>query len=372
MGPEVTNIEDAIKCAAPVISQEGIQEIEKFLRKMRINHYKDTTLKTYEKALMDFYSVTGIVSIKKVKMKDIDNYKEYLVTNGLKSGRRRLGYIKTFIKKSGKAAFAFQIENIRQDRDIPDILTQEEIDLLYQAAKNYPTRQYGKELSALYTAIVSTLYYSGIRRFELCNLTLDDIDYRGSTIRVQYGKGGKSAIVPVQRQCINDIKRYLKYRRPVRSNKLFISTLGKPINDDVVTKTIRKLAAIAKIDKRVTAHTLRRSLATHMIENGASQYVVKDQLRHSKLTTTDKYVHLSSKVLQDRYKESVKAAIGDPKKQKKEMTIEKLTEMVLKQQISEDLYLVLRKDLEEKDECQTENTCRVPTVEVTGSNYVVP
>ena len=103
---------------------------------------------------------------------------------------------------------------------------------------------------------------------------------------------------------------------------------------------------MAGIDKHVKAHTLRISLATHMIENDASQYVVKEQLRHSKLTTTYQYVLLSFKILRERYDEHVKEAIGKPDEEKKEMIIEKLNQLVMDSQISEELYLTLRNDIE--------------------------
>ena len=255
------------------------KEIDTYLRKLRISGCSENTLRTYERVIKQFFRVTGLETIKDVTMEHVDIYKEYLVTHKYKSGRRRLGNLKTFIKRSGKPELAYHIENLRYTREIPDILTQEEVDRLYQAAKDYPSQKFGKEIPYLYKAVVSTLYYSGLRRFEMCNLTLEDIDFNECTIRVVNGKGGKSAIVPVSKQCIKDIRLYLRYRRNVDSDKLFISPMGKPICDDSVTRIIKKLAMLSGIKKHVTAHTLRRSLATHMIENGASQYVVKQQLR---------------------------------------------------------------------------------------------
>ena len=322
------------------------KEIDAYLRKLRINGCRENTIVTYTRVINDFYRVSGLESIKDVTMEHVDIFKEYLVIKKYKSGRRILGNIKTYIKRSGKPELAYNIENIKATREIPDILTQEEVDKLYQAAKEYPTQKYGKELNYLYRAIVSVLYYSGLRRFEMCNLTLADIDSDECTVRVVNGKGGKSALVPVSKQCIKDIRLYLRYRRDTSSKKLFISPMGNPICDDSVTRTIKKLAKYARIDKKVTAHTLRRSLATHMIENGASQYVVKQQLRHSKLTTTDLYVHLSKKTMQDRYKEHVKQTMGKKQPKNSNLTIEKLNELLFAGEISERIYEIVRRDIE--------------------------
>ncbi len=332
------------------------KEIDTYLRKLRISNCCESTLEKYERVLKEFYRISGLETIEDVTMEHVDIYKEYLVTNKFKSGRRRLGNLKTFIKRSGKPELAYNIENIRYTREIPDILTQEEVDKLYQAAKDYTSLKYGKELPYLYKAIVSTLYYSGLRRFEMCNLTLEDIDTNECTIRVVNGKGGKSAIIPVSSQCIKDIRLYLRYRRKVDSDKLFISPMGNPICSDSVTRTIKKLSKLAGITKNVTAHTLRRSLATHMIENGASQYVVKQQLRHSKLTTTDLYVNLSKKTMQERYKDHVKQTMGKPRNTKKNLTVEKLNELLLLGEISEHVYEMIRGDLDkEKNEENSEN-----------------
>ena len=292
--------------------------------------------------------VTGIQSIESLTMDDIDNYKEYLINNNFKCVRRRLGYIKTYLKKSNRDDISYKIENIRQDREIPDILTEQELDKLYDIAKGFPSKRYGKVLQTLYTAMISTLYYSGIRRFEMCNLKINDINFKEGNIRVVKGKGGKSALVPVTEQCLKDIKKYLEYRINVDSDRFFISVMGNPIDPDVVTRIIKTLSAMAGIKKKVTAHTLRRSLGTHLIENGANPYTVKGVLRHSRITTTDLYVNLSLRVLKEGYQDHIKATIGKKPKtrtQRKERTMEDLRDLLVKGEIGEDTYLLLRSEL---------------------------
>ncbi len=345
---EAIDLEDAKKCATPVISPVGIREIETMIRKLRLRGCKDTTMETYDKALRKFYVITGIDTIEKVTLDDIDRYKEHLLDKKMRSANRLVWYVKTYLRRMGQGDLASKVENIKVDRNIPDILTEEEVDRLYDTARRYPSKNYGKQLQTLYTAIVSCLYYSGLRRFELSNLTIKDVDLKECSIRVVHGKGGKSAWVPVNEQCIKDIKQYLEYRPNIDSDRLFISLMGNPINPDVITRTIKKLSAKAKIDKHVTAHTLRRSMATHLIENGASQYAVKQILRHDKLTTTDLYVNLSKKKLRESYKGHIKSTIGKQrisKEEKKKKSLTELNDAMIKGHISEETYQTIRADL---------------------------
>ncbi|MBN1389407.1 MAG: tyrosine-type recombinase/integrase [Candidatus Thermoplasmatota archaeon] len=336
------------KAEGSVISPSGIKEIDSMLRKLRINGYKETTLRAYKKAMVQFYKVTELETINDVTMEDIDRYKEYMMVNKYRSAGRRLEAVKTYLRRMGKEDLAYKVHNIKTDREIPDILTENEVDKLYDTARTYESKRYGKPLQALYTAIVSILYYSGLRRFEMCNLTMKDVNFKGGVLKVKKGKGGNGALVPISEQCLKDIKEYMKYRPPVKSDKLLISTMGRPINSDVVTRIIKKLSAMANIDKDVTAHTLRYTMATHLIENGANQYTVKNILRHSKLTTTDLYVNLSPKFLQESYKDHIKPTMGKEKiskGDKRKRTLEELNNLLMKGKISEETYLTIRSDM---------------------------
>jgi hypothetical protein len=126
----------------------------------------------------------------------------------------------------------------------------------------------------------------------------------------------------------------------------------RPIYEGTVTRIVKVLAARAGVEgKKIGAHTLRRSMATHLIENGASQYEVKGILRHAKLSTTDLYVQLSEKMVRGAYNEHIKPVLGKgnaPKPRGRKDALAELANLLREGKISEETFLILHKDLAPK------------------------
>lgn len=148
--------------------------------------------------------------------------------------------------------------------------------------------------NALYIAIIELLMATGMRVSELVSLTLDDIkisDRKGSVI-IRDGKGNKSRTIPLNKDARKAILNYLKNRKPVESNQLFIGQRGS-MTEDGVRKLINRYAKKAGIDKKVTPHMFRHQLATELIRNKQKDLVlVKDILGHSNIHTL--YVYAKS------------------------------------------------------------------------------
>ncbi|MCB1110440.1 MAG: site-specific tyrosine recombinase XerD [Chlamydiia bacterium] len=172
---------------------------------------------------------------------------------------------------------------------IPDILTQEEVELLLAAPGE-------GEKGARDRALLETLYATGIRVSELCHLNVHDVGE--ATIRV-LGKGGKERIVPIGEVALEAIDAYLGNYRNDRGDRrpLFVTKKGRRIDRTFVWKQVKAYAKEVGITKKISPHTLRHSFATHLLERGADLRVIQEMLGHADIGTTDRYTHLSQKRL---------------------------------------------------------------------------
>jgi integrase/recombinase XerD len=152
-------------------------------------------------------------------------------------------------------------------------------------------------------AILEVLYSTGIRRRELANLQLFDIDASRRTLTVRQGKGKKDRIVPIGKRALQWIDRYLNESRPhllasITNHTLFLSNLGTPLDPDSLTEYVRQYVERSKIGKKGSCHMFRHTMATLMLENGADVRYIQAMLGHAQLSTTEIYTRVSIRKLQ--------------------------------------------------------------------------
>lgn len=157
-------------------------------------------------------------------------------------------------------------------------------------------------------AIMELLYSTGMRVSELLALNLSDIDYSNAIVKVR-GKGKKERIIPIGSYAMSALKDYLKKRDKLRVKKseqaLFVSERGNRIPDaKSINRRISKYAKLAGLKKSVTAHTLRHTFATHLLNAGADLRSVQELLGHEKLATTQIYTHISADRLKEVYEKA--------------------------------------------------------------------
>jgi tyrosine recombinase XerC len=148
-------------------------------------------------------------------------------------------------------------------------------------------------------AILELLYATGLRVAECCGLDRDDLDRRQGTVRVM-GKGGKERVVPVGDAALHAVANWLAVRGEERG-PLFTNTRGGRLTTRSVQRIVKRRARAAGIDRRVTPHTLRHSFATHMLGEGADLRLIQELLGHSRLSTTQRYTHVSPEHLMKVY-----------------------------------------------------------------------
>ena len=188
------------------------------------------------------------------------------------------------------------IESPKIVSKLPDVLSIEEIKLLIQNAevnKNHGIRN---------SAILETLYGSGLRVSELINLKLSDIHYDEKLLLI-HGKGNKQRLVPLGSICESKINNYIcNYRilKKIKKNSndiIFLNRNGKKLSRAMIFNIVKETQIRSNIKKTISPHTFRHSFATHLLENGADLKTIQQMLGHESITTTEIYTHLDNTAL---------------------------------------------------------------------------
>ena len=181
------------------------------------------------------------------------------------------------------------VETCRRHKKIGPTLTQEEVKkLLLQPNMSFRGGIRDR-------AVLEVLYATGIRRNELLSLEVHDVDLKGGVIHVRKGKGGKQRVVPLGKTAATFLKEYLEKIRPHYNRKnpkersLFLTDEGKPLTGGALHVSLYHYRKQAGIDKSASPHTLRRSCATHMLQEGADIRYIQKLLGHKSLATTQQY-----------------------------------------------------------------------------------
>ena len=151
--------------------------------------------------------------------------------------------------------------------------------------------------SIRYRAIVMTAYAAGLRVSEVCGLRVTDIDSQRGLIHVHNGKGGRDRCVMLSQRLLACLREYWKAERPPGQLLFPGQDPSRPISRDAVEKALCRASARSGVKKRVTAHILRHSFATHLLENGTDIRVIQMLLGHSSIRTTMRYTQVSKRVI---------------------------------------------------------------------------
>ena len=143
-------------------------------------------------------------------------------------------------------------------------------------------------------AIIELMYSSGLRLAELVSADLQDLDMRSASIQVT-GKGRKTRILPVGKQAVSALSRWLKVRADIAvqdEQALFISRRGQRISARNVQLRLRKQGCHMTLSQQLTPHMLRHSFASHLLESSGDLRAVQELLGHASIATTQIYTHL--------------------------------------------------------------------------------
>jgi integrase/recombinase XerD len=214
-----------------------------------------------------------------------------------------------YLRQTGK--LQIPLLNIRQEEIIdnkPTVLTEDEIRQLFKATETIPDkmkhakpREFYEMLNHRDRAMLAIFYGCGLRRNEGYHLNITDIHIESSIVHVRKGKGYKERFVPISKKGMENITAYLYDARPlmVRDNKeeaFFLTHNGKRLGGQMLMLCLQNLARktndSALQQKEIGLHTLRHSIATHLLAHGMSLEKIRDFLGHGSLESTQIYTHL--------------------------------------------------------------------------------
>lgn len=188
------------------------------------------------------------------------------------------------------------IELPKLKKSLPKRISKDDAQKLLEVCLNYPYES--RFLRYRNHAIFATFLYTGLRKSELLNLTLDDVDIESLTIFIRSGKGGKDRIIPMSHTLALSLKRYLNERYALKKNcpEFFTSyNRNQGYTDSGLKRFVRTLKDVTQID--FTIHKLRHTFATLMIEGGCDIYSLSKMMGHNDITTTTIYLSTTAEHL---------------------------------------------------------------------------
>jgi len=262
------------------------------LEELQRRNYSQTTTATYLRVVEQFALYFGKAP-DQLGPEHVRQYQAHLLrerklsasTVGLAVAALRFFFVKT-LRRDYKPDY---LPYPKQPKRLPTILSRDEVRQLIDAAKNLYHR-----------AILATLYATGMRRAEVANLKVDDIDSERMLVHVRQGKRARDRDLPLSPVLLETLREYWCWMKP--KTYLFPGTVNsrradKPIAPKGVWTACREAAERAGLNKRVSPHTLRHSYATHLLEAGADLRTIQLLLGHSTLNHTTIYLHLSRRHL---------------------------------------------------------------------------
>jgi site-specific recombinase XerD len=255
---------------------------------LRIRNYSPETIKKYVSRVKQFAQFFK-KSPDLLEPEHIRRYQCYLVEQKVswEKFKQTVSALRFFYEQTlGKDWAVKRIPYPRPEKKLPVVLSVDEVRRLLQAASSLQHR-----------TAMETMYGSGLRISETMRLKIPDVDSGRMVLRVELGKGKKDRYAPLSPTLLEKLREYWRAYRP--DAYLFPGpSPHRPLSAGSVERAIRRAAKSAGIRKHVTAHTLRHSFATHLLEAGVDLRTIQIFLGHRSLRTTAIYLHVARTSLQ--------------------------------------------------------------------------
>ena len=275
--------------------------------------YSSNTVNSYANDLNAFFAFCFDNNFIKSQDEIISDYKiirkwiAKLSSEGLnsKSINRKLSTLRSyynFLQRENLIDFnpVSKISRLKTEKKLPDFVSEERLNLLLDGNIFQDNFEGTRD-----NLILELLYGTGMRRAELINLKITDIDFVKENIKVT-GKRNKQRIIPFPGKISVILKKYIEYRNKIDSDNdfLIITKSGKQVYPNLIYRTVKKYLALVSTKKKKSPHTLRHSYATHLLNNGADINSVKELLGHANLAATQVYTHNTFEKLNRIYKQA--------------------------------------------------------------------
>jgi integrase/recombinase XerD len=281
-----------IQTQNPVLSpltEEHKLHLEKFNQYLLSKRYSPSTIKTYKETVSTFLRFFSSKPISEINHNDLIVFNnQYIIQKNLSNSYQNqvVNALKLFFQIiENKKIVVELLHRPRREKKLPNVLSKEEVKAILEAPKNIK-----------HQAMLSLIYACGLRRGELLNLTLKDIQSNRNLLLIRQAKGKKDRVVPISPKLIELLRSYYKEWKPITwlfEGQFPNTQYSAKSLESVLKQSLTK----AKIGKPVSLHWLRHSYATHLLENGTDLRYIQELLGHRSSKTTEIYTHVSTSII---------------------------------------------------------------------------
>lgn len=260
--------------------------LDKTLQQLVLQDYGKGTVRNYTQELTLLFKYYNHLPVEDIRQQDIETYLIFIKTThqvGRAKCRSVAQSCSFFFKKVMPSDYIVP-SNLypKKQFTLPDIMSESQVEQLFTS-----------NLTLKEQCVLGLLYGSGMRISEVCNLSIADIDSTNQRIKVVQGKGAKDRFTLLPARLLSQLRAY--YVAAGRPDKYLFTSVqtGRAVHVRSMQLVVNSAMSKAGFESgRFTAHTLRHSFATHLLNQGNNIHVIKTLLGHSKLETTMIYLHL--------------------------------------------------------------------------------
>jgi integrase/recombinase XerD len=292
------------------IYQEEAINYKKHLLILGLNKVTCQARYLYLKEFLSWLEILQIFQLQEITTVEIAQYYDYLlqrkstrtgqnikqksIYDHMRNLQQYLGYLLDLgkIKTSPASHLKFKNPTEKVERII---FTQNEIQQLYKASNEQEK------------AILNIAYGCGLRVGELCLINKEDVRFTENLLIVQKGKNNKRRIIPITNQIVSELESYINSQTQSVNKAVFLNIKGRRIQEWTFNKMLKELISKTKFGQRFSTeelnkigiHSLRHSIATHLLENGMKIEQVQTFLGHSHIESTEIYTHINQQQINE-------------------------------------------------------------------------
>ncbi len=273
-----------------VLEKDILKNIQEFKKYLEVNRYSLSTINTYVSLITKFFIYHKEKSPDEIQVEDIEKYNHYYIMVQKRSSsfqNQVISALKKFYEKRYNRKLVFEnLERPIKSKPLPKVLSQMDIKKLLSNVYNLKHK-----------AILSLIYSAGLRRSEVLNLLITDVDSNRMVLNIRNAKGKKDRIVALSGKILDLLRRYYRNYKP--GEYLFEGQKGGKYSAESIGKIFQRAKLRSGIVITGGVHILRHSFATHLHESGYDIRIIQEILGHRSSKTTEIYTHVSTKSIRN-------------------------------------------------------------------------
>ena len=262
--------------------------LEQYSNRLIQQRYSQNTIDIYCNYFKDFCTFFKNSELQNIKPEKINKYILDLIKTkniSISQQNQRINAIKFYYEKIlGREKQYYSLHRPKKEYKLPKVLSKNEMKRIFNSCNNIKHR-----------CILMLIYSAGLRRSELIDLEISDIDSERMVVNIKGAKGKKDRIFLLSENTLHLLRDYYKSYKP--NVYIFEGPRGYKYSPTSVANILKKSAEKAGITKKVTPHMLRHSFATHLLEQCTDLRYIQELLGHNSSKTTEIYTHVSKKAI---------------------------------------------------------------------------